>query len=284
MQKQVTPYIEKCMETTKEKTREAFSRFLLVYFVFSIGVLGFIFVWASALPLLWLGRFWKSAHLLGGRVLCAGVHTLLAVQPWLKSRVEISLPNIKRNHPRGYLSVSNHRSHLDMFFLLARIPNMRVVAKSSLFSVPFLGSILRVMRDISVERGSAESYLKALEMAEQGLRQGDWVHIFPEGGRCPEGFSGTQRFQLSVFHLAKRTQVSVVPVVFIDTDLCWPKGKTVIRFRQLVKVKSLPPIDPNQFDSAKALMNETQRQINQTLEQHREKATQPALTPVTQTL
>ena len=113
-----------------------------------------------------------------------------------------------------------------------------------------------------------KSYLGAMEVARQGIKAGDWVHFFPENTRCEPGLRGTQKFNLGPFQLAIQENVPIVPLVFIDTDRSWPKGKAGIAFREPIVVKSLPEINPKDFATAVDLMRETKRQIDAVLDQY----------------
>lgn len=187
------------------------------------------------------------------------VRLLLRVQPWSK----ISITGFEFPRGRPFLTVSNHRSHLDMFLLLSRIPNIRPMAKAELFHVPFLAVMLRVLKVIRVRTGSIRSYLTAMETATQALvRDGDPVHIFPEASRSPEGTQGTLPFQLAPFRMAMVTKVPLVPVVFTGTDGAWPKGKFSIRFKSPIRLHALEPVDVRDFTSAAELRDEVRRRID----------------------
>lgn len=180
------------------------------------------------------------------------------VEPWLRADTNVPM------HPKG-ITVSNHRSHLDAFILLSRIPGVRLVCKDSLLRVPFLGLMMRLGRHIPIRGGSTESYFQAMEKVREGIRQGDFVHVFPEMTRCPLGWQGTLKFHLAPFHIAFQERIPVTPIVFRGTDTVWPKGKTAISFRQPVSIRTLEPIDPGLFPSAEALSDEARRRINECL-------------------
>lgn len=201
------------------------------------------------IPLCLLGRFYEPLWRMGGRILCWGVSLLLDVQAWLDAEVLLDFSALSG----PFISVSNHRSHLDMFFLLARIANIRVIAKRSLFYVPFLGIMMRVMKMIPVKRGDTGSYLKALETAKCAVTENDPVHIFPEMTRCEAGFPGVQPFNLAPFKMIREAGVPLIPIVFCDTDRAWPKGKNALSFRRKVKVRALPPLFPKDYPDAESL-------------------------------
>jgi 1-acyl-sn-glycerol-3-phosphate acyltransferase len=220
--------------------------FWLFYFLISIGVMGSTVGYGLIVPLLLLGRINRRVWKLAGEVMVFGVDLLLKGQPWLKADVRISLP------PQC-ITISNHRSHLDMFFLLARISKLRVVVKSTLFRIPLLSSMMRLMKMIPVESGNVESYWQAMEEARRAAEAHDCVHIFPEMKRCSEGFQGVQSFHLAPFKIMKDLNLPVVPIVFKDTDRVWPKRNLGLSFRFPISVFSVPPLIPKDYACAEAL-------------------------------
>src|SRR3954465_12238861 len=84
----------------------------------------------------------------------------------------------------GGIIVVNHISHADplavahYIYDAGRWPSF--LAKSSLFTVPVLGPLLRATHQIPVRRGTTDAG-KALEAARQGVRDGEAVVIYPEG-------------------------------------------------------------------------------------------------------
>jgi 1-acyl-sn-glycerol-3-phosphate acyltransferase len=235
---------------------------LLAYFLLSIAVFGGIVGYLVAAPLWLLGFVFPPARRLGGWIFTNGVTLLMDVQPWLLLDDKFALPE---RGERNFITISNHRSHLDMFLLLARIPNIRVVAKSTLFKVPLLAPMMRLMRMIPVERGRLESYWDAMNQCRDAALQGEAVHIFPEMTRCERGARGTNEFHLAPFRVAKQAELPLVPIVFVGTDEVWPRGAAGLTFRRPVTIKSLEPLDPKEFPSAEALREEARHRINRCL-------------------
>jgi len=257
-----------------------YSRLLIGYFLLSIALIGGVFAYAIAIPLCLLGRYSEKLWRLGGRSLQRGVQCLLRVQPWYRADVRVELPARDPQTGMHCLTVSNHRSHLDMFILLTAIPNIRVISKRALFRVPFLGVMMWVMKNIPITRGEPQSYWEAMETAAQALRDGDTVHVFPEMTRCEPGDPGTGDFHLAPFKLSLQTGVPLVPIVFVGTDRTWPKGTFGLAFRQPIEVKSLAPLSPKDFPSADALRAETKSRIEAYL-LRRAPALSPASAPLT---
>jgi 1-acyl-sn-glycerol-3-phosphate acyltransferase len=87
-----------------------------------------------------------------------------------------------RNVPRktGVLILANHISDADPPMMGYAVPRpAHFMAKSELFSVPILGSIMRAYRAFPVSRGAPDR--AALRHAIKLLESGECVVMFPEG-------------------------------------------------------------------------------------------------------
>jgi 1-acyl-sn-glycerol-3-phosphate acyltransferase len=235
----------------------------IIYFLCTVSVIGFISLYVLAAPFFLLGYFYRPAVRLADRILGAGTRLLMEVQPWL--RPQVALDSALLRPGRGCLLVSNHRSHLDAFLLLSRIPGVRIFAKRSLFRVPFLGLGMHMAGHIPCTRGDPGAFQTALDQVEKGLRRGDRIHIFPEMSRCVPGFRGTRAFALGPFHAAMRTGVPIVPIAIRGTDLAWGKGAMRVQAGQDVRVEMLEPLYPRDFTSARELCNEARARIERAI-------------------
>ena len=250
-----------------EFTAKMIGRLWLFYFMATIILLGPVFVYALTAPLLLLGFRFPKIQRLGERRMLHCVQFLLTLQPWLnlKSRIPMSLAEPKASGTPGCLFVSNHRSHLDVFLLISKIHGLRVFARRSLFSIPFLGVMMRLTRQIPADRGQLHSFVSGMEAVRKKLSEGERVHIFPELTRCKPGLKGTQSFVLAPFHAAIQEQVPIVPIVILGSDNVWPRGKSRIEYRQPIQVRTLKTIAPGEFQSAEQLRDEVKRRIDEVL-------------------
>jgi 1-acyl-sn-glycerol-3-phosphate acyltransferase len=217
-------------------------------------------------PIILLGRLNKPLRLWTGRASSLMIRFMFYLNYyWLTPLVKLNFPEGFGRDGKPYILVSNHRSHLDAFFLLSWVPGVRMLAKQALFFLPGLGLMMFVLRQIPVRSKSFDSYAAALERARKGLRAGDIVHVFPEATRCPVGFKGVQRFIPGIFQIAMQEGVSIIPIVFKNTDLVWPKGSLRFAFRQPIAAVTLDPINPRDFSSIQNLLTETKARIEQKL-------------------
>lgn len=233
-------------------------RVRLLYFFLSIVAIGLPLCAALVLPFYLLGVRIPSARRAADLVMRRGISWLMNVQYWLRRDVRLEIP------AGGALVVSNHRSHLDVFLLLAQVPGVRILAKDSLFRIPFLNVMMKASGQIRSTRGDPESFWAAMRRVGERLREGEIVHIFPEMTRCRPGFKGTGGFALAPFKVARDAGRPVVPVVITGSDDLWPRGRLALGHGS-VKVTSLEPVDPNAFANAEALRDEVRRRIEEAL-------------------
>jgi len=238
------------------------SKLWLIFFLVSIAVVGFSVNAFVYFPLKALSVLFPRLKPIPDKTLSRGIYFLMWVQPWFNAEIDIELPE---NRSQGVLLVSNHRSHLDVFILLSRIAGIRVLAKSTLFKIPFLALMMRSTRQIRIERGRFDAWVKAMDEVKARLKEGERVHIFPEMTRCSPGFRGLHEFRAAPFLAAMQEDAVVIPVVFKNTDGAWPKGQHGLNFGAPVMVKTLKPLRAKEFASADLLKSEARRQIEEAL-------------------
>lgn len=121
----------------------------------------------------------------------------------------------------GVLICPNHVSDADPPAVAATLPRGAwFMAKEELFHHPVADALLRFVHAFPIKRNSADR--TALRRAEELLKAGEAVVIFPEGGGNPEGV--LQPLNPGALMIALRTGVPVVPVVLVNTDKVWPHG------------------------------------------------------------
>jgi 1-acyl-sn-glycerol-3-phosphate acyltransferase len=148
----------------------------------------------------------------------------------------------------GVILVASHISHADplvyahFVYDSGRWPQF--LAKQSVFQVPVIGSVLRQVRQIPVQRGSVDA-VKALEAAITAVRSGDGVIFYPEGTTTKEPDLWPMRGKTGAARLALLTGAPVVPMVTWGPEGIFdPRTKRLrIRPRMPVSVVAGPPID-----------------------------------------
>ncbi len=126
-----------------------------------------------------------------------------------------------------YVFVANHQSFYDIPVLFWSLPcQLRIIAKDSLGSVPFIGWHLRRTGHILVNRRNPDR--KAIlrrwcELVADGLS----LIIFPEGTRSRDG--RVAPFKTGSFMLALQAGLPVVPITIAGTRAVMPRGRLTVR-------------------------------------------------------
>lgn len=135
-----------------------------------------------------------------------------------------------------------HRSNVDFAFTLFISPRkVFFMAKDSVFRVPVLGTLLLHLGAFPVKRGTADR--ESMSLAEEVLRRGHALVLFPEGTR-KEGRAVAQLRDGAMF-VAARTGATVVPVGVGGSEKAMPPGKKLprpARIRIVIGEPIAPPM------------------------------------------
>ena len=124
---------------------------------------------------------------------------------------------------RTFIFVSNHQSIYDIPVIFATLPyQLRIIAKESLGSFPFLGWHLRRNGHLLVDRRNPDR-AGILRRWRALVGEGLSLIIFPEGTRSADGRVG--RFKAGSFLLAVEAQLPVVPLSIDGTRHVMRKGR-----------------------------------------------------------
>lgn len=117
---------------------------------------------------------------------------------------------------KSYMLVANHTSMTDIMLMLAVSKNPFVfVGKKELVKIPIFGFFYK-RTSILVDRSSSKSRFEVFQRAQQRLKQGHSICIFPEGG-VPEDINIIlDEFKDGAFRLAIEHQIPIVPMTFPD--------------------------------------------------------------------
>src|SRR5262245_7614045 len=128
------------------------------------------------------------------------------------SRIRVRVVGSEKIRPGVPLVLCvNHQSHMDIPIVLAALPfQFRFAAKKQLFHYPFLGWHLRRSGHVPIDRENPLAAVKSLREAEETIRRGVPVVIFPEGGTSRDG--SIKSFKGGGFMLATKSDAAVVPV------------------------------------------------------------------------
>ena len=169
---------------------------------------------------------------------------------WNGVEVKITgLENILTDQPQIF--VSNHQGYFDIFALSGFLPvQIRWVAKSSLFKIPFMGWAMAAAGYIQVERGNRKKSYQAFIQTVEKVKQGNSVIIFPEGTRSEDGTVGP--FKKGSNLIASRSHSPMVPVTIIGSGDIIKKGSAIIN-PGTVQIILSPPITKQEKDDGEIL-------------------------------
>jgi 1-acyl-sn-glycerol-3-phosphate acyltransferase len=177
-----------------------------------------------------------------------------------------------RVHVRGaehlgagpYIFTPNHQSNFDIAALLGYLPgNNRFATKRELFSEPILGTVLRTMGMIPIDRDNPGESIRRLNKPNE---EGFSVIIFPEGTRSNDG--RLLPFRKGAFVAAIHNGLPIVPVVCKGTSHIMPKGRYLSIVPGEAEIVVLPPIPTTgmTYDDRESLRDLVRQRIEEELE------------------
>ena len=138
--------------------------------------------------------FWGSCALLISLIDRRGKWVHACAQNWGASIFRICGVQVqtegkeKIDREGSYVVMSNHCSLFDIPTVLTSLPfQFRMLAKASLFRIPFMGWYMSRVGYIPVKRDDPKKARESIENAASRVASGLSVLIFPEGTRSVEG-------------------------------------------------------------------------------------------------
>lgn len=168
---------------------------------------------------------------------------------------------------KSYMFVSNHTSMTDIMLMLYVARNPFVfVGKKELVKIPVFGFFYK-RTCILVDRKDSKSRLEVFKQAQQRLKEGLSVCIFPEGG-VPENLNLIlDDFKDGAFRLAIEHQIPIAPMTFHDNKkrfsysfFTGSPGKMRVKVHPFIPTKGL------ETDDRRVLKNKTRAMILQELQ------------------
>ncbi len=163
-----------------------------------------------------------SLSLLAGLWDRSGRQQHAIARAWANTLLLLSLSPVeligRERLPNGRVAVyaSNHLSYFDTPVLFAKLPfQFRILAKQSLWKIPFIGWYLHRSGQVPIEMNSTRSAVAGLLRGVKTLQEGLPVFVFPEGGRAAKG--RMTPFQSGAAFMAIKAQVSLVPLAVVGT-------------------------------------------------------------------
>ena len=164
---------------------------------------------------------------------------------WARVLLRLALSPVTVEHPerlRGLgtaVFASNHLSYYDTPVLFAKLPfQFRILAKASLWKLPFIGWYLQRSGQVSIDGSSARAGVASLGRGVKALEAGMPLVIFPEGGRTEDG--QLRPMVAGAAWMAIKAQVPLVPLTLIGTYELLPIHVYALRPRPLKLVVGEP--------------------------------------------
>ncbi|HXG53589.1 MAG TPA: lysophospholipid acyltransferase family protein [candidate division Zixibacteria bacterium] len=180
--------------------------------------------------------------------------------------VSVQVRGLDRIDPaRGYIFIANHQSNIDIPVLVQSLPGfqLRWIAKKELLRVPFFGWALRASKHITIDRANRTEAARSLAEAEEKLRAGISIVVFPEGTRSRTG--ALLPFKRGGFVLAVQTGTPIVPVTINGTGALLPAGAWRVRPGPVEVVIGEPVSAKRRVGAIRSLMAEVRAEIEKNL-------------------
>jgi 1-acyl-sn-glycerol-3-phosphate acyltransferase len=146
---------------------------------------------------------------------------------------------------------SNHLSYADWLFMPLLIPRrVTFVAKAEYFTTPGIKGWLQKTffsgaGQVPIDRTSGTAAAGAIATGRKILDSGDLFGIYPEGTRSHDG--RLYRGRTGVARMALDSQVPVIPVAVIGTDIVAPPGRVFGRYAR-PHVRFGRPLDFSRYE------------------------------------
>lgn len=195
-----------------------------------------------------------------GRTVAARAIAVIAATCGIRFRVVGAAHLTTSAGGRGVV-VANHASPLDIPALLAAHAELRFVAAAELFGIPLLGSAMRALDAVPVDRRRARASGSKLEA--EGIPRP--TVVFAEGGIPVAG--DEPRFHTGAFVLAIESGAPVVPVTIHGSARVLPRGSRIWARPGTVTVEVHAPIETTGLSLAdrKALRDRTELVVRDAL-------------------
>jgi 1-acyl-sn-glycerol-3-phosphate acyltransferase len=151
--------------------------------------------------------------------------------------------NLRRQPVAVY--AANHLSYMDTPVLFSSVPfQFRILARQSLWSIPFIGWHLNRSGQIPVDTDNPRA--STLKAGVKALKSGTPLIVFPEGGRSKDGHLAA--FMSGPAFMAIQAHVPLVPMAIVGTYELLPMH-TRLFFPQKIKLIVGEPIDTAAYTS-----------------------------------
>ena len=138
---------------------------------------------------------------------------------FFKTCFRLKIYGLNHFQPGAAVLAANHASFYDPPVLSISCPEeVHFLAKGSLFNIPLLGKLIRVLNSHPVERGASDA--QTFRTMVQLLTTGKKLILFPEGKRSPDG--RLLPIERGLGFLVQKAHCRVIPAYLSGTFEAWP--------------------------------------------------------------
>ena len=187
---------------------------------------------------------------------------------WARSICALSFVRIKirgmekLDKNQSYIFMLNHQSWFDIFVVYGWLPFFfKWIMKADLRKIPFVGTACEAAGHIFINRESPKAAQESLKKAEETLRKGVSIVIFPEGTRTRDGKLG--KFKRGGFKIATDLGLPIVPITLRGCFERMPRNTLQISSGS-IEIYVHEPIDVSKhtYEDIPELMQKTWNIIN----------------------
>lgn len=149
---------------------------------------------------------------------------------------QITLNPSGEDFRRPAMVIANHQSFIDILILMGMHRKFVMMTNSWVWKSPFFGRIIRYLGFLYAKDGPENM----VREAEEKVKQGYSILVFPEGTRSKDGRIG--RFHKGAFYLARELRLDLVPIVLYGNGLISSKQQPFYIKKGLMVSKILPRI------------------------------------------
>lgn len=166
---------------------------------------------------------------------------------WGKSAIRLSLSRItiegKENIANSPLVIiSNHQSFFDVYTAVGYFPmNFIIMSKKEIFDIPLMGSAMKKIGFISIDRSSPRKSAKSLIEAIKKIKENKNLLIYPEGTRSKDPFNPSE-YKAGAFMIAKSGKFTIQPIVVHGTHKIQKPGKLFPIHPTHIRIRILPAL------------------------------------------
>ncbi len=234
-------------------------------------IIWFIYFWLYLIVM--LPEYWWVKHLeKQGKIQQHDEKVRKDVGKWANHLLKLAGAKIettgKENIPSGpVVFVANHQGYFDIPLMITQMdkPNP-LIAKKEIQKIPMIRSWMADLRCIFLDRKDPRQSMDCLKQAQELLKNGYSVVIFPEGTRNNGGELG--EFKAGAIRMATRAGVPIVPVCIEGSYKLMGRGSLWIHPAQ-VKIRILPAVSTDNLsrEEIKALPEQLRETIQEGIKQ-----------------